>query len=63
MIEIDLILKTKIIYIFMINESKLDSYIPSPFYSNPHYKIIRLDREWKGGVGEIVFIRKYHKIL
>ena len=58
MSEIDLILQTKIIDIFMINESRLDSNIPSLFYSSPDYKIIRLDREGKCGVGEIVFIRK-----
>ena len=61
--EIDLFLKTKIIDIFMINESKIDSNIPSSFYFNPDYKIIRLDREGKGSGGEIVFIRKDHKIL
>ena len=61
MSEFYLILKTKIIDIFMINESKLDSNIPSSFYSNPDYKIIRLDREGKGGGGEIVFIRKVTK--
>ena len=52
MSEIDLIIKTKIIDIFMINESKLDSNIPSSFYSSPDYKIIRLDREGKCGVCE-----------
>lgn len=61
--EVNEILNLKIVDIFMINETKLDSSVPISFYNHPSYNILRLDRQDKGGGGEIVFIRKGYQIL
>ena len=60
--EVDEILNSKEVDVFMINESKLDSTVPASFYSNPNYQIIRLDRTVSGGGGKLVFIKKQYKI-
>jgi exonuclease III len=53
--ELDDVLKKCDPDAFLINESKLDSSVPTSWYINKKYKILRLDREDKGGGGELVF--------
>ena len=43
---------------FLLNETKLDSMVPNSWYINKNYKCFRLDREDKGGGGELVFLKK-----
>jgi hypothetical protein len=56
--ELDDVLKKCDPDAFLINESKLDSSVPTSWYINNKYKILRLDREDKGGGGELVFKKK-----
>ena len=56
--ELDDVLKKCDPDAFLINESKLDSLVPTSWYINKKYKILRLDREDKGGGGELVFLKK-----
>ena len=39
----------------LTNEPKLDCLVPSSWYINKQYNCLRLDREDKGGGGNLVF--------
>ena len=56
--ELDDILKKCYPDAFLLNESKLDCMVPKSWYINKKYKCFRLDREDKGGGGELVFLKK-----
>ena len=56
--ELDDILKQCYPDAFLLNESKLDSLVPNSWYINKKYKCYRLDRDDKGGGGELVFLKK-----
>jgi hypothetical protein len=56
--ELDDLLKQSYPDAFLLNESKLDSKVPHSWYINKKYKCYRLDREDKGGDGELVFLKK-----
>ena len=56
--ELDDVLKKCDPDAFLINESKLDSSVPSSWYINKKYKLLRLDREDKGGGTNLFFLKE-----
>ena len=55
--ELDDILKQCCPDAFLLNETKLDTMVPNSWYINKKYKRFRLDREDKGGGGELFFLK------
>ncbi len=60
--DVDDILCTRNFDIISFNETRLDSLVPSNFYTHPDYISIRCDRNRSGG-GTMVFIKRFFKIV
>ena len=55
--EVDELLNTCKVDAFSINESRLEDGVPTSWYTNKHYACLRLDRDFKGGGGILLFLR------